>query len=141
MIGSDIELNELGDKLAQLIDDRLGGITAPVRESLSGAADIYIKHAKQISQQKGIFDNKSEEKHFVDSWGKKRKKKYPGQIFVGNSRVVSDPTSDKVPLINIIEYGTSDKKNLHPRPIINDALEAAADEIFDYIASAVENSL
>lgn len=141
MIGSDIELHELGDKLAQLIDDRLGGISAPVRESLASAADIYIKHAKQISQEKGIFDDKSDEKHFVDSWGKKKKKKYPNQIFIGNSRVVSDPTSDKVPLINIIEFGTSDKKNLHPRPIINDALNAAADEIFDYISQVVENSL
>lgn len=141
MIGADIELNELGDKLSALVEERLGGVKAAIRENLDGAADIYIKHAKQVSKQKGIFDDKSEEQHFVDSWGKKKKKKYPNQIFVGNSRVVSDPTSDKVPLINIIEFGTSRRNNLNPRPVLGDALDAAADEIVNYITDKIESNL
>jgi hypothetical protein len=140
-MATDIELTDLGNRLAALIEDRLGGIAEPVQEVLPGAADIYIAHAKRLTKEKGIFDDKSEEQHFIDSWGKKKKKKYPKQIFVGNTKKVKGGDSENIPLINIIEYGTSGRNNLKPRPILDDALEAAADEIFDMIASAVENNL
>lgn len=139
---ANVNLENLGDRLADFIDERLGGIKAPLDDALPGAGDIFIKYAKAETDKKGVFNPKNADgEHFKDSWEVQRKSKYKHTVFVGNSKKVSSKASDSIPLINIIEYGTHDKKDLKPRPIIDDALNAAADEIMDYIASAIENNL
>ena len=135
------DIDDLADRLTEIIEDKLGGITEPIREALPGAADIYIKHAQEQTEKVlKHTPHKDEGQHMAKSWTKKQKAKYKNKIFIGNTRKFKDAKGENsVPAINIFEYGTS--WGLPPKPILQPALDAAEDEIVKYIVEQIESNL
>ena len=136
-------VKDLNETITAMLDDYFAGIKEPIQDALSGAADIYIKHA--VEQNKKVLKSTKDEEHrrvlahMVDSWSKYSKSKYPLQIYVGNKRKFHYEDRDELPAINIAEYGTC--RGLPVKPILGPAMDAAAGEILDYIASVVEKEL
>lgn len=138
-----VALTEFVERIGQIIDDQLGGFAELAYDALPGAGKIVERYVRDVALQNNIYDPTNNSGiHFIYSPEYYKKRKYKNKVFVGNLKKVKRRKADSephIPLWNITEYGT--KKGVRPRPIVDDVVRAASNDVASYIASYIQNNL